>query len=177
MKSSVKIAVCGLSTALSVVLMFVCGFFYSLTYVAPLVLGFLMLIICKTFGAKSAFCVYFASAFLSLILVSQKECAVIYTLFFGYYPIIKQYLDKVKPKFLSVILKLLIFNACISLTEIICVYILGIPFFDDGVFSVSMIVVFAVLMNIVFIFYEIALKYFKIVYERKFEKRLIKIFK
>ena len=54
MKNSVKIAVCGLSTALSVVLMFVCGFFYSLTYVAPLVLGFLMLMICKTFGDRKS---------------------------------------------------------------------------------------------------------------------------
>ncbi len=177
MKNSVKTAVCGLSTALSVVLMFVSGFFYSLTYVAPLVLGFLMVMVCKTFGAKSALCVYFASAFLSLILVSQKESAIIYTLFFGYYPIIKQYLDKVKPKIISAALKLTIFNACIALTEIICVYILGIPFFEDGVFSVSMIAAFAALMNIVFIFYEIALKYFNIVYERKIEKQIKKLFK
>ena len=56
-------------------------------------------------------------------------------------------------------------------------FIFGIPFFEDGVFSVSMIAAFAALMNIVFIFYEIALKYFNIVYERKIEKQIKKLFK
>lgn len=40
-----------------------------------------------------------------------------------------------------------------------------------------MIILFTVLMNVTFVLYEFLLKNFMILYERKLEKRILKIFK
>lgn len=40
-----------------------------------------------------------------------------------------------------------------------------------------MLVLFAVLMNVIFILYEFLLKNFMVLYEKKLEKHILKIFK
>lgn len=63
------------------------------------------------------------------------------------------------------------------LAELAAVCIFGISFFEDDKFSAVMLAVFAVLMNILFLLYEILLKYYTAFYEKKLEKQLLKIFK
>lgn len=142
-----------------------------------MILGLLLIMLAKTLGAKPALSVYAAVSFLSLILVTEKESVLMYVLFFGYYPIIKQYIEKIRPRFLSFAVKLLLFNAALAAVELLCVYVFGIPFFEDNTFSVGMVAAFAVLMNVVFIMYEFMLKYFLILYENKLEKRIKKLLK
>lgn len=177
MKKSIKAAVGGMCTALSVVLMFLGGVLYIFTYAVPMLLGILMTMLKKTFGNSTALSVYAATSILSFILVSEKECVLMYVLFFGYYPVLKPCLERVKPKAVSVLLKFLIFNIAVLVIEIISVYVFGIPFFEDGVFSKTILILFAVLMNITFFMYEFMLKYYLLVYERKLEKRILKLLK
>lgn len=177
MRKSVKAAVAGLSTAVSVAVLFSSGFFYVFTYIAPMVVGMLVCALKKTFSASTSLCVYVSTSILSLILVPDKESALVFILFFGYYPIIKDSLEKIRPKFLSVILKFIVFNISLFLTELISVYVFNIPFFEDGVFSASMLAVFTILMNIVFVLNDIMLTAFLRIYERKFENLLKKFFK
>lgn len=172
MKKSIQAAVCGLAAALCVTFMFLGGIFYIFAYTVPILLGLVTVMIKKTFGNASAVCVYIAVSILSLILVPEKETVMMYVLFFGYYPIIKSYLDRIKSKIISLLLRLIIFNACVAVIELVCVYVFGIPFFEDGDFSKAMLIVFAAAMNIIFIIYEYLLKYFVLLYERKIEKRL-----
>lgn len=177
MKPAVKAAVCGVCTALSVALMFLGGITYIFSYVVPVVLGILLIMLKRTFGKGSAFTVYIATSLLSLLLVPEKETVLLFALFFGYYPIIKSSLDKIKPKALSLFVKLIIFNASVLVIELLCVYAFGIPFFEDGVFSAAMLISFAVLMNVVFILYEYVLKIYLALYIKKFEKRVKRFFK
>ena len=168
---------CGLAAALCVTLMFLGGILYIFAYTVPMLLGLVTVMIKKTFGTGSAVSVYIATSILSLILVPEKETVMMYVLFFGYYPIIRTYLDRIKSKIISLSLKLIIFNACVAVIELICVYVFGIPFFEDGDFSKAMLIVFALAMNVIFIMYEHLLKYFVLLYERKIEKRLKNILK
>lgn len=177
MKSSIKAAVCGICSALSVVLMFLGGVIYIFSYTVPMILGLLMIMLQRTFGRSSALTVYFASSVLSFLLVPEKETVLLYILFFGYYPMLLPFLEKIKPKILRIFVKFLVFNVSILVVELLCVYAFGIPFFEDGVFSYTMIILFAVLMNIVFIAYEFALKSILALYVKKLEGRIKKIFK
>ncbi len=174
MKPSVKVATCGVFTALSVVLMFFGGTVFVFSYVVPLVLGVLMIMLKKTLGVGSSVSVYVSTSILSFIIVPDKETVLLYVLFFGYYPIIKASLDKIKPKAVSMILKILLFNVSLTVIELLCVYVFGIPFFEDNGFSVAILIFFIVLMNVLFIMYEYILKYSLFLYERKFEKRIIR---
>lgn len=177
MRKSVKAAVAGLSTAVSVAVLFSSGFFYVFTYIAPMVVGMLVCALKKTFSSSTSLCVYVSTSILSLILVPDKESALVFILFFGYYPIVKDFLEKIRPKFLSVILRFAVFNISLLITELISVYVFNIPFFEDGVFSASMLAVFTVLMNIVFVLNDIMLAAFLKVYENKIEKTIIKLLK
>lgn len=176
-KKSVRAAVCGLAAALSVTIMLLGGLLYIFAYVAPMLLGLVCVMIKKTLGAKDAVLVYAATSILSLILVPEKESVLMFALFFGYYPIIKSSLDKLKIKPLRFLLKLLIFNASIAVIELLCVFVFNIPFFEDGVFSYALLIGFAAAMNFTFIMYDYLLKIFLVLYEKKIEKRITKYLK
>ncbi|MDE5671602.1 MAG: hypothetical protein K2I14_09130 [Eubacterium sp.] len=177
MKKSVKAAFCGMAAALSVALMFAGSLFYVFAYAIPMLLGIIVFMIHKTFGRSYAFYVYLAASILSMLFVPDKETALMYALFFGYYPIVKHYIERIKIKALSLLLKLLLFNLSVFVIEILCVKLFNIPFFDDGVFSKSMLIFFAVAMNLCFVMYEGFLKNYKIIYERKIEPRILKALK
>ncbi|MCD7872779.1 MAG: hypothetical protein LUG21_05705 [Clostridiales bacterium] len=177
MKNSVRAAVGGLCTALSVVLMFLGGAIYIFTYAVPMLLGIVIITVNKTLGAKTALSVYFSTSVLSMILVAEKEIVLIYILFFGYYPVLRSKIQKIKSLLLRILLKFILFNITLLIEEIICVYVFGIPFFDGEAFSISIAAVFAVMMNIVFFMYEFMLKYFIVLYDKKLEKRISKIIK
>lgn len=177
MRKSVKAAVAGMSAAVSVALLFMSGFFYVFTYVAPMIVGMLICALKKTFSSSTALCVYLATSILSLILVPDKESALIYILFFGYYPLIKRPIEKIKHKIFSIILKFAVFNVSLLITELISVFVFNIPFFEDGVFSATMLALFTILMNIVFVLNDIMLSAFIKIYERKLEKVVLKLLK
>lgn len=177
MKRSVKAAVGGISAALSVAFMFCGSLLYVFTYVVPMILGLLMMTVKKTFSSSCAWCVYIAVSILSLIIVPDKETVLMYVLFFGYYPIIRPGIEKIKVKPLRYFIKFLLFNISVAAVELIAYFVFGIPFFEDSSFSAAMIIVFAALMNVTFALYEFLLNNFMILYERKLEKRILKIFK
>ena len=176
-KKSLRVAVCGLAAALSVTLMFFGGVVYVFAYAVPMLLGLISVMIKKTFGTPSAVFVYVAVSLLSLILVPEKESVMMFVLFFGYYPIIRESFEKIKSKVIRYVLKLILFNASLTVIELICVFIFGIPFFEDGVFSAGLLIGFAAVMNFVFVMYDFLLRMFLILYEKKIEKRIKKYIK
>lgn len=177
LKNSVKTAVGGLCAALSIVLMFLGGISSVFVYAVPMLLGTLMCMLKKTFGARCAICVYISVSILSFVLVADKECVLMYALFFGYYPIIKDSVEKIKCRPFMLLAKFLTFNLCIAAAELVSFYAFGIPFFDDGKFSVWFIALFAALMNLLFVLYDIMLNRFYLFYQLKLEKRVKKLLK
>lgn len=175
MKNSTRLAVCSISAALSVVLLFLGGITFVLAYAMPMLVSLLMIILNNTFGAKSAWVTYAAVCLLSFILVSDKECTLMYIMFFGYYPIIKCSLDKLKQPF-KVLLKFIVFNASLTACQLILVYLFHIPFLEEGE-EKYFIIFFAVLMNFLFIIYDGMLEAMAKLYKLKLEKRIKHLFK
>ena len=62
-----------------------------------------------------------------MFVVPDREAAIMYIFVFGYYSIIKSGLDKIRPKPLSYIVKLIIFNISAVMGYLIVIYVLGIP--------------------------------------------------
>lgn len=176
MKNSQRIAFCSIVTALSVVLLFLGGITFVFAYAMPMLVGLLMIMLSSTFGVSSAWITYFAVSTLSFILVNDKECMLMYVMFFGYYPIIKPYIDKIKAKPFRILLKLIVFNAMLSLCQLMLVYVFSIEFLDEGM-GKWFIAVFALLMNLLFFVYDRLICSVTVLYKKKFEKRIKRIFK
>lgn len=176
MRNSTKLAVCALSTALSVVLLFLGGITMVLAYAVPMFLGLLMIMLKRTFSTASAWITFTATSILSFLLVTDKECMMMYVSFFGFYPIVRDYFQKIKPKALRLFLKLLFFNVMMCLCQLILIKVFGIPFLEDGQ-GEWFIAVFALLMNFLFLIYEKMIDKLTLLYVYKIEKRIKRMFK
>ena len=172
MKNSKVIAYSGVATALSVVMLFLGSIFWVLGYTMPLVASLVMIILLDSISQKSALLTFISTSIISFILLNDKECVLLYILFFGYYPLIRDKINDIKHKFLSYLLKFITFNAAMVLTQVLCVYVFGIPF--DDMLGKWGIVVFVLCLNLVFVvfdkLYTLLLKLYRIKLKKKVEK-------
>lgn len=176
MKNKTKnTAVCGLMTALSVVLMMLTTLIPVFMYVIPIVTGLLVLFVSDIADKKWGAGVYFSTAFLSVLLITDKEAALTYALFFGYYPLIKDVIEKL-PRVLSWILKLLIFNLSAIGIGVISFYVFGVSGDEYNEFGKFTIPVLLIMANVAFALYDFCLtknRFLLIRFSEKF-KRIIK---
>lgn len=172
MKNSKVIAYSGVATALSVVMLFLGSIFWVLGYTMPLVASLVMIILLDSISQKSALLTFVSTSIISFILLNDKECVLLYILFFGYYPLIRDKINDIKPKSLSYLLKFITFNAAMVLTQVLCVYVFGIPF--DDMLGKWGIVLFVLCLNLVFVvfdkLYTLLLRLYKIKLKKKVEK-------
>ena len=119
--NTLQIALGGMLAAVSVVIMCLGGLIPFVTYVCPMlccVTAFLVLTFC---GKRIAWAWYVVVSLLAVLMGPDKEAAVIFA-FIGYYPLIKPAIEKQK---LSLVIKLLYFNASILLAYGLLIYLLG----------------------------------------------------
>ena len=154
MKNKTKnTAVCGLMTALSVVLMMLTTLVPVFMYVLPIVTGLLVLFTADVSNKKWGVGVYFSTAFLSLLLITDKEAALTYALFFGYYSLIKDIIEKL-PKWVAWILKLVLFNLAAVGIGVISFYLFGVSGDEYNEFGKYTIPILLIMANVAFILYD-----------------------
>ena len=157
MKNKTKnTAVCGLMIALSVVLMMLTTVIPVFMYVIPIVTGLLVLFVSDISNKKWGTGVYFSTAFLSLLLITDKEAALTYTLFFGYYPLIKEIIEKA-PRILAWGVKLILFNLASVGIGVISFYVFGVAGDEYDEFGKYTIPILLVMANVAFLLYDICL--------------------
>ena len=125
MKNTLKAAICGILSALSVLLLFFGGASFVFAYIMPMVTGLIMIILKRTCGTSWAIAV---------------------------------------------------FNIMITVVQLLLVYIFGISFLEEGTGKIF-IPVFALLMNVMFIIYDMLINRLTLLYKFKLEKRIKKYFK
>ena len=81
-----KVAFCGIVAALSAVLMFLTGLVPVATLAIPAIAGCLLIPVVVESGLSWGFGVYAVCSVLSFLLAADREAALFYVLFFGYYP-------------------------------------------------------------------------------------------
>ena len=95
--ASRRMAVCGLSAALCVVLMVLGSAFGVLTYVCPLLAGLVVGAVWEEQGTRDALTLWAAAGLLALLLVPDLEMSVLFAGLFGWYPALRPALDRVSP--------------------------------------------------------------------------------
>ena len=128
---SQKIALCGVLSALSVVLLLVGNVLQIGTYAAPMLASFLLIPVLEDYGKKYALLLYAVVSLLSLFLVPDKELVLFYVLVLGYYPVLRVKLNTIKSRWVRWIIKFSVFNAATVLVYLLLFALLGPAVLDE----------------------------------------------
>lgn len=173
-RTSYRVALGGIVSALCLTVMFLPGILPAFYIASPMTAGILMLILAEEVSRGWGWLTYFAVSLLSLLVIPDKEAALMFILFFGYYPLLRAVFEKIRLKLLRVTAKLLLFNGCLVLDYLLTVYVLGLPTFADT--APWMYAALLLGANIIFLFYERLLSqlgwfYRKVIVSRLFGRR------
>ena len=177
MKQSIKIAFCGVVSALGVVLMLFQGIEPIASIAVPALVGCLLIPVVAEAGLAWAFGTYGATAALTLLLAPDREAALIYLLFFGYYPALYAVLGRIPQKPLRYGAKLLVFNLAAVAEALLALFLLGIPIESLSFFGDFTPVVLLLLANAVFLIYDFALEGLIAMYFQRLHRRVSRILK
>lgn len=153
--------------ALSVALLFLTGAFPSASLALPAVAGVLLVAVVLESGAKWAFLIYAAVCVLSVLLTPSKDAAFYYVVFFGYYPILKKFIESLRSRWLQWLLKLAAANVCAAVAAAVSIQLFGLqlpwsqPLFLAGIWA---------LVNVVFVVYDVAVTQLIIFYVRQLRR-------
>ncbi len=175
MKKSSKITFGAVLSALSVLLMLV-SYFPYLTYAVPAVSGLFIMVVFLEIGATYAVSSYIVSAVLSFLL-AEKESAVLFICLFGFYPILKAYIDRIKKPVIEWIIKIVLFNLCAFIAYLICSFVIGVSFEELNSFWKYGIYLFWAVCNLAFVLYDIAISRVAVFYFARISKSVHKVFK
>lgn len=93
MRSSRQMALGGMLTAVSIVIMCMGSIIPVNTYVCPVLCILITRPVLEKCGRRIGWCYYLATAILSLMLAPDREAALVYALL-GYYPMIRPFFEK-----------------------------------------------------------------------------------
>ena len=178
MKNSAKTALGGMISALSLTIMLLTAVIPYLTYALPAISGALLVLMVIEINKKWAFCAYAAISILSFLILPDKEAAMMYVAFFGYYPILKPLLEsKISNNKLCWIVKAIIFNISVVLAYLVIVKVFGIPLEEMEEYGKWSVVVLLIMGNVMFVLYDICITRLVTLYLKKWQKRFRKLFK
>ncbi|MEG1862866.1 MAG: hypothetical protein RR198_04580 [Oscillospiraceae bacterium] len=173
---SKKIALCGLTAALSVVILLMGFLFPFATYACPAAAACLILPIVYEYKEKTAFTLYAAISFLAFFLVPDKELTFMFVFVFGLYTVIKFSIDRKKSKVLKLILKLCYVNCSLFVSYGLLLLIFPVQSLvaEFGEFGMGFIVLFMALFNVVFLLYDKAVEKVLLLYIYRFRSKIFK---
>ena len=166
---SYRVALGGIVSALCLVTMFLAGVIPALDLLLPGIAGILLMIIAVEVNIPWAFLTYLSVSLLSLFITFDKEAALIFIMFFGHYPILRFYIQKIPLKLLRLIVKLILFNACIIGYFYVTVYIFGLDemldeFSDFGRYGAYIMLG---ICNMIFLVYDLDLDFMYRIYQKR----------
>lgn len=161
-----NIALSGILSALIVVLLLLGNLLQLFDLSMAAISGLVVLIAMVEMEPKWALGVFAVSALLAL-LISPQTASIVFAGFVGYYPVAKKQLDKIKPKFVSLIIKLVWFNLFLLLAWLVIERLLGL-----GEVTAINKWVFVPICNFCFLLYDLLLEKFAILYVVKIRPKL-----
>ncbi|MBR5246366.1 MAG: hypothetical protein IKV25_03215 [Clostridia bacterium] len=176
-KISIKVSLGGVIAAISLLLMLVAGVTTSLVYAIPMITGAFLMVLVIEFGARFAALEYIAISIISMLLLGNKEAAIMYVAFFGYYPIIKSFIEKISNKTVTWIVKYLLFNISMVASYFIVSKIFMITFDDLEDFGKYAMLVLLLIGNILFVLYDIMLTRLVTIYIYRWQKYVKRMFR
>jgi hypothetical protein len=178
MRESSKSALCGIIAALSVSIMLLTYISPFLVYTMPIFAGMFLIVILDEIGGKWAFGTYTAVSLLSFFLIADKEAAVFYVLLFGYYPILRTWLNtKIRNRLLVILIKFIVFNLSLFAAVAICSFVFNIDYSEFSEKGMIYLIFVIILMYALFFLYDFLLVVMTKLYILKVKDRIRKLFK
>ncbi len=113
-----------------------------------------------------------------MFVIADKESAVFYTMLFGYFPVLSLFLnEKIRSNLIRFVIKFLVFNGSVISAVLICSFVFGITYddlFSDGI---VFILIFIVLLNVLFVIFDLLIDRLCLLYVNKLQKKFRKLFK
>lgn len=156
-----RVAVCGVFIALGIILLYIGSLIEVLNISMAAIASLICIIAVIEYGGLYPLMIFGATAILSMLLLPEKFTPTIYALLIGYYPILKELIERLGKNGrlskkialpLQYLIKLLFFNAALAAVVLVAVYILILPESAEWL----QIVTFC-LANLTFLVYDLAL--------------------
>ena len=149
MKNTKKLAFSALMAALGVALMYAGALFEVLDLSTAAIASICVLLVLTELGGRYAWLTYAVTGVLSLLLLPQKFAAVLFLGFLGFYPMAKSFFERRFRGWRCLVLKFLLLNGCTFLMLLAVRYVVAEALWFE--------IMTLVLVNIVFVVYDIAL--------------------
>ena len=155
-KSTKRLAVCAMLSAVSVVLLYLGAVTQVLDMTMAVLASLCTVVAIIEYGGLAPWLVYAVSGVLSFILclggAATPEVSIMYILFFGFYPILKEKLEK-KKRWVSWVLKEIIFNLALCVLALLS----KLLFTAGDAEPLPIVILFFLLAEIAFPLYDVAL--------------------
>ena len=171
MKSK-QIALCGLLCALAVTLLLLGGVIPIATFCAPMLAMAVLLPILEEYGTKTAAVAYGAAAILALLLVPDRETALVFVAL-GWYPLLRPPLARIHSRLVRFLAKLAVCNAVIAVLYGLILRLMGLTAdLLDAARWMNLLLL--VMGNITFLIMDLALERLTIIWRGKLRKRFFR---
>ena len=160
------LTLCALLSALSVVLLYFGSLFEMLDLSMAVLASLAVVVLVIERGGIYPWMIYLVTSALSLLLLPNKFSAVAYGFFLGFYPIVKEKIERTPWRLLRLVIKLTVFNGAMALMWWLGGLLVG--GFETGMH----VAILAILLNAIFLFYDYALTVMITAYLRVWRRRL-----
>lgn len=167
-KKSKAVATSGVLAALAVVILLLGSLIELLDLSAAAMASLVIMVAVIDLGIGYAAGVYAVAAVLSVLLF-PKTATIVFAAFVGYYPIVKVYLDRIKPRLLQYTVKLVLFNTFLFAILWLVEQLLGAGN-DWSALGVPLYV----LGNLTFLVFDLAIARLSLFYIHKIKRRFQK---
>ena len=137
------------------------------TIALPAVAGCLLIAVVAETSVRYGFAVYLVVSLLAALLTPDREAALLYIVFFGYYPTLYGLLSRIRNRVACWAVKLLTFNAAMVLEAVLAIVFLQIPVEELLPFGWVSIPIMLLLLNALFVLYDLSMNGLILFYLRR----------
>lgn len=172
------VSLCGIMCGLALALMFVLGMIPAFEYISPAAAGVLIWVIRERLGVRYGLVSYLAVGILCLLITPNYEASMMFLFLLGYYPIVREYFQKIRLGVLRIILKLALYGVSAVSVYMLLIYLFGMAeLLDDmGEFGKYGSLILLGSGAVAFVIYDAFLGLFAPCYEKiikpKIQKRM-----
>lgn len=164
-----QIALCGVLGALSVAMLAMGGLIPLATYCAPMLAGMALIPVLAECPERYGWMTWAAASVLGLLLVPDRELALVYTLVLGPYPMLKRRIDRLRSLPLRLVCRLLGFNLSVLVCYALLLVVFPLPSLMEEFTAGGALLTAATLVtgNLAFLVYDVALRAVAVLYARR----------
>lgn len=171
---SYRIALGGIIASLCMLCMFLTGVFPMFYLILPMLASGLIFLMALETSTYWGFLTYISVGLLSVFVTPNKDAALAFLIFFGYYPLLRPKMEHSRLRLLVFLLRLALFNAAVLGFFWISVYVLGMKALLDSLGDYGKYGGWILLgiANLMFLSYDYIMGAFPTVYRQHLKPRI-----